>query len=51
MSFSPSGTGAGDLSVSLNGVFKTQIQLFGSFGGGHFSAASDGHGGTLIAVH
>ena len=51
VSFSPSGTGAGDLSVSLNGVFKTQIQLFGSFGGGHFSAASDGHGGTLIAVH
>lgn len=51
LSFSASGAGVGDLNVTQNGVFQTQIQLFGSFGSGHFTASSDGHGGTLIAVH
>jgi hypothetical protein len=48
VSFSKSGTSAGDLNIYANGVYQTQIHLVGQIVGSSFSAISDGHGGTLI---
>ncbi len=48
VTMNPSGATSGDLNITVNGVLQAQVHVFGQFVASSFSAASDGHGGTLI---
>jgi hypothetical protein len=49
VAFTPASSTQGTLSISVNGVQKAQVTLFGQLMAANFNAQDDGFGGTIVS--